>query len=171
VEWWCQQKKTDTSSMALWQFFQQINLVKSKRDGKIDEKYFCSYLQVIFTCLKILRHEALGFTSSPKEGVLRILIALKSLSPQPGLNTRTLSPSIIPPRMTWGGTSKILIYLALDSSLWISVFVHYILLTSWFCSQDLWRDLCKCVTDGFHIIHMHLPHLFVIETTGYYRAL
>jgi hypothetical protein len=43
-----------------------------------------------FTCRKILRHEADGFTSPPKEGVLRIFIALKYASPRPGLKSRTL---------------------------------------------------------------------------------
>jgi hypothetical protein len=38
---------------------------------------FCSHLQVIFTCCKILQHGASGFTSQPKEGVLPVFIALK----------------------------------------------------------------------------------------------
>jgi hypothetical protein len=50
-----------------------------------------------------------GFTSHPKEGVLRILIALKNPSPRPGLNTRTLGPmastlTITPPRRLWEPT-------------------------------------------------------------------
>jgi hypothetical protein len=49
--------------------------------------YFCSYLQVIFTCHKIAWNGALGFTSSPKEDVLWIFITLKNPLPQPGLNT------------------------------------------------------------------------------------
>jgi hypothetical protein len=36
------------------------------------------------TCRKILRHGTSGFTSHPKEGVLRIFIALKNPSPWPG---------------------------------------------------------------------------------------
>jgi hypothetical protein len=48
--------------------------------------------KVIFTCRKILRHGASGFTSTPKEGVLRIFIALNYLSPRPGLTPRTLRP-------------------------------------------------------------------------------
>jgi hypothetical protein len=39
--------------------------------------YFCTYLQVIIICRKILRHETIGFTSPPKKVVLRISIALK----------------------------------------------------------------------------------------------
>jgi hypothetical protein len=38
---------------------------------------FCSHLHVMFTCRKVLRHGASGFTSHPKEGVLRILSPLK----------------------------------------------------------------------------------------------
>jgi hypothetical protein len=33
-----------------------------------------------------------GFTSHPKEGVLRIFVALKILSPRPGLKTRPSGP-------------------------------------------------------------------------------
>jgi hypothetical protein len=44
-----------------------------------------------FIRCKILRHGASGFTSLPKEGVLSFFIALKNLSPRPGLNPRTLS--------------------------------------------------------------------------------
>jgi hypothetical protein len=42
--------------------------------------------QVIFTCLNILRRVADGFTSSPKEGVLWIFIAIKNPSPPLGKN-------------------------------------------------------------------------------------
>jgi hypothetical protein len=35
------------------------------------------FILVILTCRKMLRHGASGFTSPPKEGVLRISIALK----------------------------------------------------------------------------------------------
>jgi hypothetical protein len=34
-----------------------------------------------FTCRKILRHGTSGFTSDPKEGVLRIFVALKNPLP------------------------------------------------------------------------------------------
>jgi hypothetical protein len=40
------------------------------------------------TCCKILLHGADGFTSPPKENVLRICVTL----PRPGLNPRTLDP-------------------------------------------------------------------------------
>jgi hypothetical protein len=36
---------------------------------------------------QILRHGTSGFTSHPKEGVLRICIALKNPSPWPGKHT------------------------------------------------------------------------------------
>jgi hypothetical protein len=44
------------------------------------------------TCRKILQHGADGFTSHPKESVLRIFIALKNPSSRSGLNPRPLSP-------------------------------------------------------------------------------
>ena len=45
-----------------------------------------------------LRHETNGFTSPPKEGVLRIFFALKILRLRPGLNPRTwvLKASTLP---------------------------------------------------------------------------
>jgi hypothetical protein len=67
------------------------HLVSNRRYGRKEwkfniAKYFCSYLQVICTCRKILRHGGFSFTSPPKEGVLRIFMALKSPSPRPGFN-------------------------------------------------------------------------------------
>jgi hypothetical protein len=47
------------------------------------------------TCLKILRHGTSGFISRPKEGVLRIIIALKNPFPWPGSNPRPLVPVAI----------------------------------------------------------------------------
>jgi hypothetical protein len=43
-------------------------------------KYLCSYFEGIFTCRKILRHGADDFNSPPKEGVLRISIALEQIN-------------------------------------------------------------------------------------------
>jgi hypothetical protein len=40
--------------------------------------------KIFFSCRNILRHGTSGFTSHPKEGVLRIFIALKNPSPLPG---------------------------------------------------------------------------------------
>jgi hypothetical protein len=44
------------------------------------------------TCCKILQNGTSGFTSHPKEGVLRIFIALKNPSPWPGSSLRPLGP-------------------------------------------------------------------------------
>jgi hypothetical protein len=43
-------------------------------------------------CRKILRHGNFGFTSHPKEGVLRNCIAIKNPSPCPGSNPKPLGP-------------------------------------------------------------------------------
>jgi hypothetical protein len=43
-----------------------------------------SYIEEL-KCRKILRHGADGFTSHPKEGVLRVFIAFKNPSPSTGL--------------------------------------------------------------------------------------
>jgi hypothetical protein len=43
-------------------------------------------------CHKILRHGNSGFTSHPKEGVLRIFIVLKSPLPSPASNSWPLGP-------------------------------------------------------------------------------
>jgi hypothetical protein len=48
------------------------------------------YVNGSLTCRKILRHGAPGFTSHPKEGVLRMFINLKNPSPRPGFNPRPL---------------------------------------------------------------------------------
>jgi hypothetical protein len=49
---------------------------------------YLKYLKEYFTCHKILRHGTSGFTTHPKEGVLRNFIALKNSSPRLGLNLR-----------------------------------------------------------------------------------
>jgi hypothetical protein len=48
------------------------------------------FFQVIFTFSKILRRGASGFTSLPKEGVVRIFIALKNPSPLPRMGPANL---------------------------------------------------------------------------------
>jgi hypothetical protein len=53
---------------------------------------YLRYLKGSLTCHKILRHETSGFTSHPKESVLRTFIALKNPSPRPGLNPYPLGP-------------------------------------------------------------------------------
>jgi hypothetical protein len=67
----------------------------SRRNGRRSENFAYQYLKYLkgsLTCRIILRHMVSGFTSYPKEGVLRIFIAFKSLSPRSGLNPRPLSP-------------------------------------------------------------------------------
>jgi hypothetical protein len=66
---------------------------ESRRNGRRSDNFAYQYLKyhkVSLTCRKILRHGTSGFTSYPKEGVLRIFIALKIQSPQPGLKPRPL---------------------------------------------------------------------------------
>jgi hypothetical protein len=46
-----------------------------------DEFCLAKYFFHTLICRQILRHAASGFTSPPKEGVLRIFITLKNLSP------------------------------------------------------------------------------------------
>jgi hypothetical protein len=58
----------------------------------LPSKYLCSYIEVIFTWYKMLQCGVSGFTSLPKEGVLRISIAPKSPSPRQCKNPRTLGP-------------------------------------------------------------------------------
>jgi hypothetical protein len=58
---------TDSSTRALWQSYQQSHLVASRRNGRNQRelglaKYFCSYLQMIFTCCKILPRGSSIFT-------------------------------------------------------------------------------------------------------------
>jgi hypothetical protein len=60
------------------------------------------------TCRKILWHGTSGFTSHPKEGVLRIFIALKNPSAWQGSNPRPLGPvastlTTTPPRLLTRG--------------------------------------------------------------------
>jgi hypothetical protein len=53
---------------------------------------YLKYVNGSLTCRKILRRGTSGFTSHPKESVLRILIAPISSSPRPGLKPRPLGP-------------------------------------------------------------------------------
>jgi hypothetical protein len=54
-------------------------------------------------CSKMLRHEADGFTSPPKEGVLRICIALKNPLFRRGLNPRILGSVTVTVTVTVSG--------------------------------------------------------------------
>jgi hypothetical protein len=69
--------------------------VASRRNGRRNENFAYQYLKYLkgsLTCTKILRDGTSGFTSHPKDGVLRIFIALKNPWPRPGLNPRPLGP-------------------------------------------------------------------------------
>jgi hypothetical protein len=96
VEWWCRQIKTPGSSTrALWQFYKQSHLVASRRNrGRLriwpSKIFFVPTCKWSWTCHKMSRHGASGFTS-PKEDVLRV-ITLNNPSPRPGFNPRTLDP-------------------------------------------------------------------------------
>jgi hypothetical protein len=61
----------------------------SRRNGRRSDTFAYQYLKYLRGCLicrKILRRGTSGFTSNPKESVLRIL------SPRQGLNPRPLGP-------------------------------------------------------------------------------
>jgi hypothetical protein len=107
VEWYWQRNTPNSSTGFLWQFYQ--HLLASRRNGRRTWKiwHWDVFLFILprwfLTCRNNLRHGASGFTSPPKEGVLRTFIALKNPSSLPGLNPRTLGPvasalTIAPPR-------------------------------------------------------------------------
>jgi hypothetical protein len=86
------------------------HLVASRRNGRRElcirscEVFLSIFASDFFTCRKIFRHGASGFTFSPKESVLRISIALENPSSRPGLIPRTLglvasTLTITPPRL------------------------------------------------------------------------
>jgi hypothetical protein len=67
----------------------------SMRNGRRSENFahqYLKYLEGYLTCLKILWHGTSGFTFHPKEGMLRIFVALINPLPRPGLNPRLLGP-------------------------------------------------------------------------------
>jgi hypothetical protein len=69
----------------------------SRRNGRRNENFAYSVpfiRQRIFYMLQMLRIGTSGCTSHPKEGVLRIFIALKNPSHRPGLNPRPLGPMV-----------------------------------------------------------------------------
>jgi hypothetical protein len=82
--WWCRLGMNSwlvhQSSLAV---YQQRHLGASRRNGRRSENFAYHYLWYVngfFKCRKILRHGTAGFTYHPKEGVLRIFIALKNPS-------------------------------------------------------------------------------------------
>jgi hypothetical protein len=90
----------------------------SRRNGRRSENFayqYLKYLKGFLTCRKVLRHRTSGFTSRPKEGVLRIFIVLKNPSPRRGLNPRPLRPvastlTSTPPRRQVIVTGNIIIH-------------------------------------------------------------
>jgi hypothetical protein len=85
----------DSSTRALWHFYEQKHLQRvGGMDGgmRILRIQYLWYVNGSFACRKILRHRPSGFTSYPKESVLRIFIALKNPSPRPVLNPQPLGP-------------------------------------------------------------------------------
>jgi hypothetical protein len=107
----------------------------SRRNGRSENfaYQFLKYLKGSLTYRKILRHGIFGFSSHPKEGVLRICIALKYPSPRPGLNPRHLGTT--PPRVT---ARKVLTYLLITIIHLLNIFS----LTISIISQDA---SCACV--------------------------
>jgi hypothetical protein len=83
----------DSSTRADWQSYQQRHL---EQIGGMDEGmrilhiHYLLYVNRSFTCHKILRHGTSGFTSHPKEDVLRICVTLKNSFPWLSLNLRPL---------------------------------------------------------------------------------
>jgi hypothetical protein len=84
-------KTPNSSTRALWQSYQKRNLGASRRNGRRSENFAYQHLRYVngtLKCSKTLRYGASGFTFLPKEGVLRMFIALRNLSQ--GLNPRPL---------------------------------------------------------------------------------
>jgi hypothetical protein len=80
------------AASTVWRSCHPRHLWSEWEVGEGNENLVCPSLWDLkrsFTCRKILRHGTSGFTSHPKEGVLRILIALKNPSPLPGSQART----------------------------------------------------------------------------------
>jgi hypothetical protein len=105
--WWFRPRITpDSSTRPLWQSHQQKHL---GRVGGMDEGVRILPISIWNTSrdlLQAVKSYDMGpsrFTSHPKEGVLRIFIALKNPSPRSGLSPRPLGPvasslTTIPPR-------------------------------------------------------------------------
>jgi hypothetical protein len=73
-------ENTDSYTRALWQFYQQRHLGASRWNARRSENFAYQYTRYANSTLawrKILRYGASRFTSHPKEGVLRMFIALK----------------------------------------------------------------------------------------------
>jgi hypothetical protein len=70
--------------------------VASRKNGRRNENFAYQYLRYLkgsLTFHKIVRHGTYGFTSHPKEGVLRIYIPIKNPLPRWGFESATLGCS------------------------------------------------------------------------------
>jgi hypothetical protein len=117
-------------------------------------KVLFSYLQVISAYRKILRHGAIVFTSPPKEGVLRIFIGLKNLSPRPALNPQTLGPIANTPNITlpWRLLKRLRKFPAVYGSR------RFITMLTRNCQRFLsWRRAIQCIPCIFNIDLNSLP--------------
>jgi hypothetical protein len=63
------------------------------KEMNLNMKYLCSCFEGILSCCKILRYWADGFSSPPKESVVRIFIALKNPSHSAGIEPLKLLSS------------------------------------------------------------------------------
>jgi hypothetical protein len=125
--WWDRLGITPHSTTrTLWQCYQQRHLVQlgwMDKGVRILPIQYLRYLKGSLTCRKFLQHGTSGFTSHPKEDVLRIFIALKNPSRRLVRNTRRLSPvaitltTTLPRRLynvwthTWYNTISIVEYI------------------------------------------------------------
>jgi hypothetical protein len=81
--WWMmstEEKFQFIHQSSIWQSYQESHLVGNREDLGEESDGFClRNISFIFvkSCRKILLHGAFGFTSSPKEGMLLIFMALK----------------------------------------------------------------------------------------------
>jgi hypothetical protein len=98
LELYQQGKTSDSSIRTLWQSYQQSYL-EAKQEEMAKEMNLALQSNFVhtskgsLTCRKILRHGGDGFTSLPKECVLRIFIALKNTSPTAGFEPSNLGPN------------------------------------------------------------------------------
>jgi hypothetical protein len=110
--WWCRLAITPGSSTRALGSHTSRD-IWGKREEWTKEWEFCQSVSEIPQGIlhrKILQNGTSGFTSDPKEGVLRIFTALKNPSSRPGLNPRPLGPvastlTTTPPRRQscmWG---------------------------------------------------------------------
>jgi hypothetical protein len=90
--------KTDSFNRALSGYPNSSHQMANKEEHDEDDdeislqSTFVDNYKCFSTCRKILRHGADGFTSRPKEVVVRIVIALKNPSPRPGSKLRIWGP-------------------------------------------------------------------------------